>query len=114
MQQLHQRLMKLHHGWQNLSIPEPTQTCEQVAAAVFDKMEKRSRRRLYVLSGGAISALFVATVSSLIFSDNSPIPQLAESETQPIATEIKSSDSEPLRIAINQPVVPIPEAAMIK
>jgi anti-sigma factor RsiW len=107
MQQLHQRLLKLHYSWQNLPNPEPKATADQIASAMFEKMERRGKRRLSLLGGGAIAALLVATVSSFFLSDNSPIPQIAVSPKEP-------TTSEPLKIALNRPVVPIPEAAMGK
>jgi anti-sigma factor RsiW len=105
MQQLHRRLLKLHHGWQSLPALENQESPEKMAHAVFAKMEKRSLRKRFVISGGAIAAVLLATVSSLIFSDNSPVPEIAISNQPQTA-------SEPLKIALNRPVVPIPPAAM--
>ncbi len=106
MQQLHRRLLKLHYGWQNLPSMEATESSEKMASAVFDRIDKRSMRRRFVLGGGAIAALVVATVSSLVLFDNSRIPQIATTEPGQMAS------SEPLKIALNRPVVPIPAAAM--
>ncbi len=106
MQQLHRRLLKLHQGWQSLPSPEEINKADVISTQVFKKIKQRSRRRWYVFGGGAIAALLVATISSILSPDNSPIPQIADSEIQP-------NISEPLQIAIDRPVLPIPPDALL-
>ncbi|MDY7021523.1 MAG: hypothetical protein SWJ54_09195 [Cyanobacteriota bacterium] len=94
----YQELLQLSSHFQNLPVPVSQQSApEQIAHEVFEKVNRRIYRRV-AWGGGAIAALFVATVSSMSFGGFSRVPQFA---SRP------NSTPEPLKIALNEPIVPI-------
>jgi hypothetical protein len=70
-------------------------------------VRQRRLKRIAVWGGGAVAAVLVGAVSLLLPTSNTLVPQLAQS-SPPTET-----DSEPLMIAVNQPVVPIPNAVPV-
>ncbi len=100
MQQLERRLLKLRHGIQNMPIPNPV-SAEVVQAKVVAAQAQRKLRRSLVWGGGAIAAVLVGAVSILNPGEGLK-PQFAQNTTE----------AEPLMIAINQPAVEIPKAAV--
>lgn len=104
VQQLYRRLMQLRQGFSSLTIPTTNRSPEMLSAQIFRKEESRWQRRM-LYTGGAIAAVLVATVSTFLPKIDSPLPQVAQTP----ATE---TTSEPLMIAVNRPVVPIPQAAI--
>jgi anti-sigma factor RsiW len=103
IQQLHSRLLRLRQGFQSLPIPPLSQSPEALATAVFQKIDQRRVRRFWILGTGAIAAIFVGAVVYILPNSN-PIPRFAENPSL--------DTSEALMIAVNQPVVEIPKAAV--
>ena len=94
----YQQLRSLSSQWQSLPVPTSEQSApDELAQAVFEKVNRRTYRRV-AWGGTAIAALFVATVSSVSFGSFSRIPQFA---SRP------NNQPEPLKIALNEPIVPI-------
>jgi anti-sigma factor RsiW len=104
MQHLYTRLMKLRQGMHQLPVPAPTATAKQTAEQVFSRIDRRRNRRTVLWGGAAIAALFVSAVSGILPGSRSLVPQLAQN---PDAT------AETLEIALNQPVIEIPKAAVV-
>ncbi len=105
VKQCYHQLIKLRSQWQAMPIPATHSATPELAQAVFSKINRRTRRRV-AWGGTAIAALFLATVSSVTNGSLLRMPQFA----------FKSYDDvEPLKIALNEPIVPIvnPEAASI-
>ncbi len=102
MQRLYARLMSLRGGLQKMPVPASAMTVEETAKQVFVKLDRRPKR-LLLLGGGAIAAMFIAGVSGLM-GQQSFTPQLAQT---PQTTNV-SSDG--LMIALNNPVIEIPKA----
>ncbi|MGK7921720.1 MAG: anti-sigma factor [Trichodesmium sp.] len=92
---LYQRLLQLHSEFQRMPITPAVQPIDQTVDQVFDKIDRRSKRKL-VLGGGAIAALCIAAISGIISATRSPVIQLA-----------KVSESETLQIGLNEPVIDI-------
>ncbi|WP_413160356.1 anti-sigma factor family protein [Capilliphycus salinus ALCB114379] len=94
----YQQLRSLSSHWGSMPVPTSEQSApDELVQAVFENVNRRNYRRV-AWGGGAIAALFVATLSSLTFGSFSPIPQYASRS---------NTDPEPLKIALNEPIVPI-------
>lgn len=93
-QRLHQRLLMLRSQLQAMPVPASSQPAEQVATAVFERVERRPKLVL-VVGGTAIAAAAIASLSG-IFSGPSLTPQLARSGDETF---------ENLQIALNEPIV---------
>lgn len=104
MQHLYTRLMKLRQGMHQLPVPTPASTAQQTAEQVFSRIDRRRNLRTVLWGGAAIAALFVSAVSGILPGSRSFVPQLAQ---KPDAT------AETLEIALNQPVIEIPKAAVV-
>ncbi|NEO33976.1 MAG: Fis family transcriptional regulator [Symploca sp. SIO3C6] len=104
MQRLHARLMKLRCQLQSLPVPPTETTAQETAQAVIKKINRRRRRQTITWGGGAIAALFVCALSGIIPGGQSPQPALVEFKSPEVP-------SEPLMIAVNRPVIPIPKTA---
>jgi anti-sigma factor RsiW len=107
IQHLHKRLLQIRQRMQSMPIPTPEVTAAQLSDRVFRRVRQRRLKRIAVWGGGAVAAVLVGAVSLLLPRSNTLVPQLAQSSPP---TE---KDSEPLMIAVNQPVVPIPNAVPV-
>ena len=102
---LYARLLRLRQEIHHIPIPKVEQSTEQLSEQVFRRVDRSRRKaRVCLLVGGAIAALFVGAVYSLLPGSNSPVFRMARSPET-------AADSELLMIALNQPVVKIPPAA---
>ncbi|WP_427158738.1 anti-sigma factor family protein [Aliinostoc sp. HNIBRCY26] len=110
VQRLYTRLIKLRQAFQTMPVPT-TQTCpETTANQVFARINRRSRRK-WAFGGAALAACVIGALSSWLLNQESSIPQVAQQpQVQPTQTATKS---EPLpMIALNNPVIEIPKAAV--
>jgi anti-sigma factor RsiW len=106
-QQLYQRLLKLRHQMQNISVPATNTSTEQFGDRVLQSIDRRrSKRRLWTLAGGAIAAMFVASVVGVWTNGDRGILQFARS-----SSENKSSEPLMVAVSIDKPAVTIPKAA---
>lgn len=103
MQRLYTRLIKLRQGIQLLPVPAAAATTQKTAEQVFSQIDRRRNRRTLIWGGAAIAALFVSAVSGIISGSRSLVPQLANKP---------DGASEPLMIALDQPVIEIPKGAV--
>ena len=97
-QRLYERLLKLRSSFQTIPVPAAQQPVEQTIELVYQQVDRRSRRRAVVWSGSAIAAVVLGAVSTVL--PTRQLLQIAQSPQQEI---------EPLRVALNSPVVEIPK-----
>ncbi|NEO97594.1 MAG: Fis family transcriptional regulator [Symploca sp. SIO2E9] len=104
MQRLHARLIKLRRQLQSLPVPPTEITAQETAQVVLKKINRQRIHKTITWGGGAIAALFVCALSGIIPGSQSPQPTLVEFNSPEVS-------SEPLMIAVNRPVIPIPKTA---
>ena len=97
-QRLYDRLLKLRSSFQTVPVPAAQQPVEKTIELVYQRVDRRSRRRAVVWSGSAIAAVVLGAVSTVL--PTRQLLQIAQSPQQEI---------EPLRVALNSPVVEIPK-----
>ena len=97
-QRLYERLLKLRSSFQTIPVPAAQQPVEQTIELVYQRVDRRSRRRAVVWSGSAIAAVVLGAVSTVL--PTRQLLQIAQSPQQEI---------EPLRVALNSPVVETPK-----
>jgi anti-sigma factor RsiW len=114
VQALHGRLLKLRQGFRALPTPPITQPVEQTVQQVLARVDRRPR--LTVLWGGvAAAAAIVLGALTLGFPQGGFSPQMANSpSTSTTATNPTASESEALLVALDQPVLQIPKAAVMQ
>ncbi len=114
MQRLHKRLLHLRQGFQSLSVPPVEQPTEQTVRRVFAKIDRWSMQRLG-LAAGAIAAVAIAAMTGLVPGTRWQVaqsPQATPSIALQTPPEPKlDTASEPLMIALNQPILEIPKAS---
>ncbi|AOY79153.1 Fis family transcriptional regulator [Moorena producens JHB] len=96
---LYNRLLMLRQAFRTMPVPPTEQPAQELAQQVFSKIDRRRNRRKFVWGGAALAAMFVGAVSVIVPNGPSPVPQIAE-----------SPKAEPLRIALNRPLLEIPKA----
>ncbi|MEJ1934440.1 transcriptional regulator [Nostoc sp. NIES-2111] len=110
VQCLYSRLLKLRQGIRTMPIPTTQQAPEVTAAQVIAKVNRRSR--LKWVFGGAVAACVIGAVSSWLPGQEALTPQLAENhQEQP--TQTLAQPSPQLKVALNEPVIEIPKAAVV-
>lgn len=107
-QQQYAKLLKLRQGLQAMPVPQPAKSTERTTKEIFAKIDRHRQRRTLILGGGAIAALFVGLISSVVPNSQSLSPQLAQSST-PASSEV---NAEPIMVALNEPAIKIPKAAI--
>ncbi|WP_066378621.1 anti-sigma factor family protein [Anabaena sp. CA = ATCC 33047] len=115
VQRLYARLLKLRQALRSMPVPTPQHSPETTAKEVFARVNRRSRLNL-TFGGAAIAACVIGAISGWLPGRESSIPQLAQQQIQPsqptqTATE-PTVTSSPLMVAINNPVIEIPKAAV--
>jgi anti-sigma factor RsiW len=112
VQCLYNRLLKLRQGLRTSPVPPALESPEVTAQQVFKRMRRRSRP-IWAVGGASVAALVVGAVSSLLPGGGFR-PQLAQQPMevpQSIATPAVSHS--PLMVALNNPVIEIPKAAVV-
>jgi anti-sigma factor RsiW len=103
---LYTRLLRLRQDIETLPIPPAQQSCQQLTAQVFQRIDRQRRSQRLLLWGGiAIAAIFIGAISSLLPREGSPVQQIAE-------IPLAETNSESLIIALNHPVLEIPPEAI--
>jgi anti-sigma factor RsiW len=92
------QLLQLRSRLQNAPVPASGTSVQKLTARVFQSLNQRTRR-MATWGGTAIAALLVMTFSSTISGNSGHFPVFAQSETL--------NNSEPLQIALNEPLIPI-------
>ncbi|NJK49301.1 anti-sigma factor [Candidatus Gracilibacteria bacterium] len=108
-QKLYTRLLRLRQELDNIPIAPVASPSTQLSDQVFARLDRHSRRkRIAIIGGAAIATVVIGALSSLFFGNKSPLFQAAENPLAPI-----EKDSEPLKIALNHPIIEIPAAAIL-
>ncbi|PSO55938.1 MAG: Fis family transcriptional regulator [Cyanobacteria bacterium QH_1_48_107] len=105
MQRLYARALKLSQGIQTMPLPEQEKSSRPVPEQVFQRADRHRLRRAVVWGGGAIAALFVGAVWSLLPTNNYPVSQVAQSP--------KNNTNSELQLVVNRPAVEIPQTRLI-
>lgn len=106
-QKLYTQLLRLQRDIDRVPVQPAAPSAVQLSEQVFGQIDRRKRKKRFVFIGGAaIAAVVIGTVSNLLFGQNSSIPQLAGT---PVPIEQESED---LMIALNHPVIDIPDVAL--
>ena len=100
VQRLYRRLLALRQMMQAMPEPAAERSPEELVAGVFATVERRQRRRHLAWGGSAIAALVVGAVALVLPGDLGFSPRFASRPSQDLG--------QPLAIALNEPVVAIP------
>jgi anti-sigma factor RsiW len=103
VQKWHHQLTKLQRSVKYTPIPTVAQTTEELSVQVFQKLDRRRNQRLFIVGGALVTAIVVGLVVHLFPGRYSPTSQMAQ--TNP---SISETESDPLMIALNHPVIDIP------
>ncbi len=101
-QKLYARLLALRHNFQTLPVPTSTQSVDQTIQQVFGKIEKRRQYRSLKWGGAAVAAVVIAALSSIV--PGRQVLQMAEVSSP--------ANPEKLLVALNTPLVELPESAL--
>jgi anti-sigma factor RsiW len=110
LQQLHRRLLHLQHAFDALPAPVPQQSSQQLADAVFERVERSSRWKWLVGGFAAAAAVAVAAIATIVPGEQSLMPQMAQERANDAPIAASKSEAEPLLIALDKPLVDIPKA----
>ena len=112
MQRLHSQLLKLHHSFQSMPVPEPAQSVEKTVADVLARVDRKPHRR-FLWGSAALAALFVGGLATVFSGERGFVPSIASNrapETQIESPQTDAANSERLLIALDKPLVAIPKA----
>lgn len=98
IKEIYLQLLQLRSRLQAAPVPASGYSVQQLANRVFQRLNQRTRV-MVTWGGTAIAALLVMTVSSSISGNLGQVPMVAQSQNL--------NDSEPLQIALNEPLIPI-------
>lgn len=110
VQRLYSRLLKLRQGIRTMPIPTAQQSPETTAEQVFAKVNRRSRLA-WKLGGAAVAACVIGAVTNWLPGRQTGIPQLAQQPQEQPTQAVTTPDALPM-IALNNPVIEIPKAAV--
>jgi len=102
-QKLHHQLLKLRQGLQTMPIPVASQSPEQTLERVFSRLEPRPS---FNFAWGAAAMIAVVTAALTGLIPNKAIFEVAEQPSN--VTAARTFESQPLKIALDQPILPIP------
>lgn len=94
IKEIYLQLIQLRSRLQTAPVPASHSSVQQLATRVFQRLNQRTRV-IITWGGTAIAALLVMTVSGNL----GRVPMVAQSQNL--------NDSEPLQIALNEPLIPI-------
>ncbi|MCM0592836.1 MAG: zf-HC2 domain-containing protein [Gloeotrichia echinulata IR180] len=112
---LYARLLKLRQGLRNLPVPENQQPIETTIQKVFARLRRRSQF-VWACSGAAVAACVIGAVSGVLPGGESKTLQLAQQRIAEPAktTPVIAVPASPLMVALNNPVIEIPKAAVAR
>ena len=114
VQALHARLLKLRQGFRTLPNPPASQPVEQTVQQVLARVNRRPKLTVLWGSTAAAAALLLGALS-LGFPRNILNPQMATAPSAPTtirSTEPIASEGDTLLVALDEPVLHIPKAAV--
>ncbi|GAX34301.1 anti-sigma factor family protein [Nodularia sp. NIES-3585] len=113
VQCLYSRLLNLRRGLRTVPVPTAQQPPELTAEQVLKRVRHRSRP-IWAFGGAVVAACIIGAVSGLLPGGEFNIPQLARQ--QPVEPRLPGTtpvgSSSPLMVALNNPVIEIPKAAI--
>lgn len=111
VQRLHARLLKLRACFQTMPVPTAApESVQQTVDAVLSKVERRPRLTLIWGGAAVAAAMMVAAVSSVLPGFRESLPQMAQSPSEQVQpTQPESVQSERLLIALDKPLVALPD-----
>lgn len=100
IQKLYSRLLNLREELNNLPIPSPSYTSQQLSESVFARVDQeRKKRKMYLWGGGAIATVAVTTILGIFNGGNrSPLWQMAQQNNS-------TTTEEALVIALHEPII---------
>jgi hypothetical protein len=104
---LYQQLLGLQTNLRQIPVPASIAS-EQLAEQVFRKVDGQRRQKYYVYGGAILTAMAIAVGSYFISERNDPMSQMA------ISPGNVSQEGEHLMIALNHPIMEIPETEQSK
>ncbi|OUL34195.1 transcriptional regulator [Nostoc sp. T09] len=110
---LYARLLKLRQGLRTMPVPAAEQPLEKTVQQVMARLRRRSQLA-WAFGGAAIAACVIGSVSGIIPSGDSRTLQLAQQRIEPTEKmpEPAAVPASPLMVALNNPVIEIPKAAV--
>lgn len=109
VQRLYSRLLKLRQGIRTMPIPTTQQSPEVTAGQVITKVNRRSR--LKWVFGGAVAACVLGAVANWLPGREALTPQMAQTQ-QEQPTQTFAQPTPQIKVALNNPVIEIPKAAV--
>jgi anti-sigma factor RsiW len=112
VQRLYARLLKLRQGLHTLPVPTQ-QPIDKTVEQVMARLHRRSRFG-WLLGGAAVAACVIGSVTGIIPSGDSRTLQFAQQRLEPKPTTATQPaiPVSPLMVAVNNPVIEIPKAAV--
>ena len=112
IQCLYNRLLNLRRGLRTFPVPAAQQPPEVTAVQVLQRVRRRSRP-IWALGGAAVAACVIGAVSGLLPGGEFKTLQLAQQPVEPTQGTTKPvASTSPLMVALNNPVIAIPKAAI--
>lgn len=95
------KLLRLQQGIPQITPPNPSISATQLSERVFSQLDREQRRLRILIGGGLAAALGIFVFSNGLMSTFNPFrPSLQSAFVE--------TESEPLQIALNQPIFDIP------
>jgi hypothetical protein len=109
VQALYHRLLKLRQGLRVMPIPD-SQPVEVTVQRVLTRLRRRSRLAM-AFGGTALAACALGALSGFFGGENSQMLQMAQTSEKQVQPEAVKTDDTTLKVALNNPVIPIPKVA---
>lgn len=102
--QTYQNLLQLRYRLREIPIPPSRLSPDELTHAATTKAQRQKLKQYFLWTGGAVTALCLAIVTGALSTDKVSFPRWAGSNERQMA-------SQSLMIALDQPVMEIPEDA---
>ncbi|VXD11447.1 Predicted transmembrane transcriptional regulator (Anti-sigma factor) [Planktothrix serta PCC 8927] len=120
IKEIYLQLLQLRSRLQSAPVPASHPSVQQLATRVFQRLNQRTRV-MATWGGTAIAALLVMTISGGISGNWGRVSMLAQSQNLNYSEPLQIALNEPLipivnpnavSISVDQPIIPIPKAAV--
>ncbi len=101
LKQTYLKLLRLQQGIPQINPPMPSISANQLSERVFSQIDQERRRLQILIGGGIAAALGIVVFSNGVMSTFNPFRPSMQSASLNV-------ESEPLQIALNQPIIDIP------
>ncbi|MDZ7956873.1 MAG: zf-HC2 domain-containing protein [Aulosira sp. DedQUE10] len=111
---LYSRLLNLRQGLRTMPVPAAEQQIEKTVQQVMARLRRRSQLA-WAFGGAAVAACVIGSLVGIIPGGDSKTLQLAQQRIEPrhqTIPEPAAESASPLMVAINNPVIEIPKAAV--